>query len=123
VHPRIPQVAAHFAAHSAALRALSAPPSPSQRRHASGSDRGSGSGACEAPSVRLGLVGDCMWVRDTWTRFLSPATRAAAEACAALVGNLETPLHATMPRDPLWLAQVRVETHILCATLTRERRR
>jgi hypothetical protein len=84
------QVVAHFALHAAALRAVSHGAAPA------------------APSVRLGLAGDCMWVRDTWADFLSPRTRAALESCDAVVANLETPLHARTPRDPLWLAQARL---------------
>lgn len=83
-----PPVAAHFAAHAAALVALGRLPAP-------------------AASLRLGLVGDCMWLRDSWADFLTTPTRALLESCAALVGNLETPLHVATPRSPAWLLQAR----------------
>ena len=48
------------------------------------------------PALRLGLVGDCMWMRDSWTSFMSDRTRSALESCDAVIGNLETPLHARL---------------------------
>ena len=60
-----------------------------------------------APTLRLGLVGDCMWMRDSWSTFMTERTRAVVESCDAVVGNLETPLHARLPRSPAWLLQVR----------------
>jgi len=83
-----PQVRAHFEAHSQAVRALGALPPPP-----------------DAPVVRLGLVGDCMWLRDHWTGWASPAVQALLDSCDALCGNLETPLHAAPPRSLLWRLQ------------------
>ena len=66
-----------------------------------------GGAAKAAPTLRLGLVGDCMWMRDSWSTFMTERTRAVLQSCDAVVGNLETPLHARLPRSPAWLLQVR----------------
>jgi hypothetical protein len=75
--------------------------------HAVAPSNGGGGAATAAPTVRLGLVGDCMWMRDTWSSFMTERTRAVVESCDAVVGNLETPLHARLPRSPAWLLQAR----------------
>ena len=90
------QVAEHFAWHSAAFSALS-------RASAAPSKTASPAGA--PPALRLGLLGDCMWMRDSWSSFMTDRTRAALESCDAVIGNLETPLHARLPRSPAWLLQ------------------
>ena len=69
-----------------------------------------GGAAKAAPTLRLGLVGDCMWMRDSWSSFMTERTRAVLESCDAVVGNLETPLHARLPRSPAWLLQARALT-------------
>ena len=57
---------------------------------------------------RLGLAGDCMWMRDSWASFPSDAVRALLASCdGGVVANLETVLHHSLPLDPAWLAQVR----------------
>ena len=88
---------AHFSAHRVALRLLA---------QSSGSvgeqQRGAGGGA-----VCLGLVGDCMWMRDTWTGWASPEARRLLGGLDALVANLETPLHVKTPTDPKWVIQAR----------------
>ena len=91
-------MAEHFARHSAAFSALS-------RASATGSKAATLAGA--PPALRLGLLGDCMWMRDSWGSFMSDRTRAALDSCDAVIGNLETPLHARLPRSPAWLLQVR----------------
>jgi hypothetical protein len=42
--------------------------------------------------VRLALVGDLMWLRDSWGSFLSPEVLAYLNGHDAVVGNLETPI-------------------------------
>ena len=83
------EVREHFELHAAALRALSQLPLPPP----------------DAPRVRLGLVGDCMWMRDSWEGWASPATQRLLDSLTALVGNLETPLHSSPPRSLAWRLQ------------------
>ena len=73
---------------------------------AAATPNGGGGAAKAAPTLRLGLIGDCMWMRDSWSSFMTERTRAVVESCDAVVGNLETPLHARLPRSPAWLLQV-----------------
>lgn len=40
--------------------------------------------------VKLGMVGDIMWIRDSWKTFLTDEARDRMNACDALLGNLET---------------------------------
>ena len=62
--------------------------------------------------MTLGLVGDCMWMRDTWAGWASPEARRLLGGLHALVGNLETPLHVQTPTDPKWVIQVRVRSGV-----------
>jgi poly-gamma-glutamate synthesis protein (capsule biosynthesis protein) len=48
-------------------------------------------------AVRLGVVGDIMWVRTNWARFLDPAVLDYLRGCDAVLGNLETPIDETTP--------------------------
>lgn len=52
--------------------------------------------AAESPpagdSVRLGLVGDLMWLRNGWDSFLAPEVLAELNRCDVLLGNLESPI-------------------------------
>lgn len=90
-HDAPPSVRRHFAAHAAALLALSkmAPPPPLEE-------------PSEASSFRVALAGDCMWLRDTWDgSWLSGRVGALLGACAGgLVANLETPLHEACSPPP-----------------------
>jgi hypothetical protein len=92
------QVEAHFSAHRRALRLLADCPA------GSGGEQQRGGGGV----VSLGLVGDCMWMRDTWAGWASPEVRRLLGGLHAVVGNLETPLHVQTPTDPKWVIQVRV---------------
>ena len=60
------QVASHFQAHSAALRALAACPHD------------------PAHTLLLGLAGDCMWMRDSWSGWASPETQRLMDSCDAV---------------------------------------
>ncbi|MCO5143804.1 MAG: CapA family protein [Oligoflexia bacterium] len=45
----------------------------------------------------LGLVGDIMWIRDSWKTFLQPEAKKLLEENHILVGNLETILSSKYP--------------------------
>src|SRR5262245_44293373 len=49
-------------------------------------------GPVDEDGVRLALVGDLMWLRDSWGSFLSPEVLAYLNGHDAVVGNLETPI-------------------------------
>jgi hypothetical protein len=53
------------------------------------------------PGVRLGMVGDLMWIRDQWDTFVGDDVRRELASYGALVGNLETPIARgkPVPRD------------------------
>jgi poly-gamma-glutamate synthesis protein (capsule biosynthesis protein) len=46
----------------------------------------------QASGVRLGAVGDIMWLRDSWDRFLSPEVLEYLNEHDLVFGNLETPV-------------------------------
>ena len=47
--------------------------------------------------LELGMVGDVMWVRNQWSRFVAPDVLAHLEQNAVLLGNLESPIARSMP--------------------------
>lgn len=49
-----------------------------------------------AAVVKLGYVGDIMWVRSQWNRFLDPSVLEYLEGFDAVVGNLESPISRSM---------------------------
>jgi poly-gamma-glutamate synthesis protein (capsule biosynthesis protein) len=57
--------------------------------------------SAEADGPRLAMVGDLMWLRDSWGKFLSPEVLAYLNGHDAVLGNLETPV-STRTRVP-WL--------------------
>ena len=79
-----PSVLDHFAAQRHRLQALYAEPRPS------------------GPTVRLGLVGDMMWIRRNWGGFLGDCVRHHMTGFDACLGNLETPI-SDRHRVPRWL--------------------
>ncbi len=52
--------------------------------------------------ARLALVGDLMWLRDSWGTFLTPEVRMYLNGYDAVVGNLETPISRRFPVPRLW---------------------
>jgi poly-gamma-glutamate synthesis protein (capsule biosynthesis protein) len=44
--------------------------------------------------LRLGMVGDLMWIRDGWNNFLSPEVLAYLNGHEVVLGNLESPVSA-----------------------------
>lgn len=61
-----------------------------------------GRSAEPANGVRLGFVGDLMWIRNDWQRFLPAATLAELRKLDGLVGNLETVVSPNFPVRELW---------------------
>jgi hypothetical protein len=55
-----------------------------------------------APDLRLGLVGDLMWIRRNWDTFLTPNTLNRLRTYDALMGNLETVISPNFPVNE-WL--------------------
>jgi hypothetical protein len=53
-------------------------------------------------AVQLGLLGDIMWIRDSWGSFLDHETHAYLESFHALVGNLETVISEQNPVEEFW---------------------
>ncbi|MFO0843639.1 MAG: CapA family protein [Gemmataceae bacterium] len=47
--------------------------------------------------VRLAMVGDLMWLRDSWGSFLSPDVLAYLNGHDAVLGNLESPVSPRLP--------------------------
>jgi hypothetical protein len=54
------------------------------------------------PDIRLGLVGDLMWIRRNWNTFLTPNTLNRLRTYDALLGNLETVISSNFPVNE-WL--------------------
>src|SRR5262245_54350642 len=52
--------------------------------------------SAEASGPRLAMVGDLMWLRDSWGTFLSPDVLAYLNGHDAVLGNLETPISTRM---------------------------
>ena len=51
----------------------------------------------DQPSARLAVVGDMMWIRTNWKRFLQPGALEYLKAFDAVIGNLETPIDTSEP--------------------------
>lgn len=49
------------------------------------------------PGLRLGLIGDIMWLRKGWQRFLSSEVLTYLNGHEVVLGNLETPISTRMP--------------------------
>ena len=82
---------AHFQVHRQVLTALAGSTSSSS-----------------AHSVCLGLAGDCMWMRDSWTSWQTgDGLQRLLSLVDALVANLETPLHNATPTNMAWVFQAR----------------
>ena len=52
--------------------------------------------------VRLGFVGDLMWIRNGWNSFLPTETLGELRKLDGLVGNLETVISPKFPVKELW---------------------
>jgi poly-gamma-glutamate synthesis protein (capsule biosynthesis protein) len=55
-----------------------------------------------APAATLGFLGDLMWIRKNWARFLPPPTLDRLRRLDGLVGNLETVVSERLPVKELW---------------------
>lgn len=55
-----------------------------------------------ADGARLAMVGDLMWLRDSWGTFLSPEVLAYLNGHDAVLGNLESPISPRMRVPGLW---------------------
>ncbi|MBI5525172.1 MAG: CapA family protein [Deltaproteobacteria bacterium] len=58
--------------------------------------RAAGSVPSGAVTARIGLAGDIMWISDSWDTFLDPVLRERMEKDDLWLGNLETPIAASV---------------------------
>ncbi len=63
--------------------------------------------ARQGTSARLLLVGDLMWLRDSWETFLGTEADHRLQSFDALLGNLETVISPRFPVRPFWPDRLR----------------